>query len=300
MGEGNEKNILEKAIRRHGTGLAMQVSCVSIVINVVLSAFKVGAGILSHSGAMISDGIHSASDVFSTLIVMAGITMASRKSDREHPYGHERMECVAALLLSAVLFATGIAIGVSAVETIGSGPEKGGVIPGTLALGAAVISIVVKEWMFWYTRAAARKLKSGALMADAWHHRSDALSSVGALIGILGARMGMPVMDPLASFIICIFIVKAALDVFRDSMDKMVDKACDDETVRSIEQAVLDTRGVERVGSMKTRLFGSRIYVDLEIEADKSLMLEQASARAWRGRKISLTEKRLLAILNIR
>ncbi|ANU45368.1 cation transporter [Enterocloster clostridioformis] len=276
MGEGNEKNILEKEIRRHGTGLAMQVSCVSIVINVVLSAFKVGAGILSHSGAMISDGIHSASDVFSTLIVMAGITMASMKSDREHPYGHERMECVAALLLSAVLFATGIAIGVSAVETIGSGPEKGGVIPGTLALGAAVISIVVKEWMFWYTRAAARKLKSGALMADAWHHRSDALSSVGALIGILGARMGMPVMDPLASFIICIFIVKAALDVFRDSMDKMVDKACDDETVRSIEQAVLDTRGVERVGSMKTRLFGSRIYVDLEIEADKSLMLEQA------------------------
>lgn len=276
MGEGNEKNILEKAIRRHGTGLAMQVSCVSIVINVVLSAFKVGVGILSHSGAMISDGIHSASDVFSTLIVMAGIAMASRKSDREHPYGHERMECVAALLLSAVLFATGIAIGVSAVETIGSGPEKGGVIPGTLALGAAVISIVVKEWMFWYTRAAARKLKSGALMADAWHHRSDALSSVGALIGILGARMGMPVMDPLASFIICIFIVKAALDVFRDSMDKMVDKACDDETVRSIEQAVLDTRGVERVGSMKTRLFGSRIYVDLEIEADKSLMLEQA------------------------
>ena len=241
MGEGNEKNILEKEIGRHGTGLAMQVSCVSIVINVVLSAFKVGAGILSHSGAMISDGIHSASDVFSTLIVMAGIAMASRKSDREHPYGHERMECVAALLLSAVLFATGIAIGVSAVETIGSGPEKGRVIPGTLALGAAVISIVVKEWMFWYTRAAARKLKSGALMADAWHHRSDALSSVGALIGILGARMGMPVMDPLASFIICIFIVKAALDVFRDSMDKMVDKACDDETVRSIEQAVLDT-----------------------------------------------------------
>ena len=113
-------------------------------------------------------------------------------------------------------------------------------------------------------------------MAAAWHHRSDALSSVGAFIGILGARMGVPVMDPLASFVICIFIVKAALDVFRDSMDKMVDKACDEETVRSIEQAALDTRGVERVGSMKTRLFGSRIYVDLEIEADKSLMLEQA------------------------
>ena len=259
-----------------GTGLAMQVSCVSIGINVVLSVFKVGAGILAHSGAMISDGVHTASDVFSTFIVMAGITMASRKSDREHPYGHERMECVAALLLSAVLFATGIAIGVSAVESIGSGQEKIRAVPGVLALGAAVISIVVKEWMFWYTRAAARKLKSGALMADAWHHRSDALSSVGAFIGILGARMGMPVMDPLASFIICIFIVKAALDVFRDSMDKMVDKACDEETVKDIERVVLDIRGVECVVSMKTRLFGSRIYVDLEIEADKSLMLEQA------------------------
>lgn len=276
MREGNEQKVSGKKIRSHGAGLAMRVSCVSIAINVVLSVFKVGAGILAHSGAMISDGVHSASDVFSTLIVMAGITMASRKSDKEHPYGHERMECVAALLLSAVLFATGIAIGVSAVETIGSGPEGSRNVPGMLALGAAVISIVVKEWMFWYTRAAARKLKSGALMADAWHHRSDALSSVGAFIGILGARMGVPVMDPLASFVICIFIVKAALDVFRDSMDKMVDKACDEETVRSIEQAALDTRGVERVGSMKTRLFGSRIYVDLEIEADKSLMLEQA------------------------
>ena len=264
-----QKNVTDQRI-------AMRVSANSIAANVVLSAFKLFAGIVAHSGAMVSDAVHSASDVFSTVIVIIGFRISGKASDEKHPYGHERMECVAALLLSAVLFATGIAIGVSAVETIGSGPEKGRVIPGTLALGAAVISIVVKEWMFWYTRAAARKLKSGALMADAWHHRSDALSSVGAFIGILGARMGVPVMDPLASFVICIFIVKAALDVFRDSMDKMVDKACDDETVRSIEQAVLDTRGVERVGSMKTRLFGSRIYVDLEIEADKSLMLEQA------------------------
>ena len=145
MGEGNEQKVSGKKIRSHGAGLAMRVSCVSIAINVVLSVFKVGAGILAHSGAMISDGVHSASDVFSTLIVMAGITMASRKSDKEHPYGHERMECVAALLLSAVLFATGIAIGVSAVETIGSGTEGSRNVPGMLALGAAVISIVVKD-----------------------------------------------------------------------------------------------------------------------------------------------------------
>ena len=282
MGEGNEQKVSGKKIRSHGAGLAMRVSCVSIAINVVLSVFKVGAGILAHSGAMISDGVHSASDVFSTLIVMAGITMASRKSDKEHPYGHERMECVAALLLSAVLFATGIAIGVSAVETIGSGTEGSRNVPGMLALGAAVISIVVKEWMFWYTRAAARKIDSQALMADAWHHRSDALSSVGALVGIAGARMGIAVLDPVASLVICIFIVKAAAGIFRDAVDRMVDKSCDDGTVEAMRRTALGTEPVLGVDDIRTRMFGPRVYVDIEISADPSLRLDQAHGIAHR------------------
>ena len=282
MGEGNEQKVSGKKIRSHGAGLAMRVSCVSIAINVVLSVFKVGAGILAHSGAMISDGVHSASDVFSTLIVMAGITMASRKSDKEHPYGHERMECVAALLLSAVLFATGIAIGVSAVETIGSGTEESRSVPGMLALGAAVISIVVKEWMFWYTRAAARKIDSQALMADAWHHRSDALSSVGALVGIAGARMGIAVLDPVASLVICIFIVKAAAGIFRDAVDRMVDKSCDDGTVEAMRRTALGTEPVLGVDDIRTRMFGPRVYVDIEISADPSLRLDQAHGIAHR------------------
>lgn len=262
--------------RRSGRELAMHVSYVSIGINAVLSAFKLAAGIMAHSGAMISDGVHSASDVFSTFIVIAGVTMASRQSDKEHPYGHERMECAAALVLSAVLFATGIAIGVGAVESMGAGLKKGGPVPGSLALKAAVISMAVKEWMYWYTRAAARRIHSGALMADAWHHRSDALSSVGAFAGILGARLGAPFMDPLASFVICIFIGKAALDIFKDSMDKMVDKACDEDMARSMETAALGVSGVEQVDAMKTRLFGSKVYVDIEVGADKSISLEQA------------------------
>ena len=282
MGEGNEQKVSGKKIRSHGAGLAMRVSCVSIAINVVLSVFKVGAGILAHSGAMISDGVHSASDVFSTLIVMAGITMASRKSDKEHPYGHERMECVAALLLSAVLFATGIAIGVSAVETIGSGTEGSRNVPGMLALGAAVISIVVKEWMFWYTRAAARKLKSGALMADAWHHRSDALSSIGSFAGILGARLGLPILDPLASVGICLFILKAAWDIFRDAIGKMTDHSCDDVTVAKLQELILKQEGVLGIDDLKTRLFGDRIYVDIEIRADGNKTLTEAHAIAQR------------------
>ena len=203
----------------------MYVSRVSIAINLVLSAFKLFAGVAAHSGAMISDGIHTASDVLSTLIVMAGVAMADRQSDKEHPYGHERMECVAAVLLAAVLFATGAGVGIEAVKTVVVQSAGGLAVPGRLALIAAVVSIVVKEWMYWYTRAAARKIDSQALMADAWHHRSDALSSVGALVGIAGARMGIAVLDPVASLVICIFIVKAAAGIFRDAVDRMVDKS---------------------------------------------------------------------------
>ena len=159
---------------RSGRQTAMYVSRVSIAINLVLSAFKLFAGVAAHSGAMISDGIHTASDVLSTLIVMAGVAMADRQSDKEHPYGHERMECVAAVLLAAVLFATGAGVGIEAVKTVVVQSAGGLAVPGRLALIAAVVSIVVKEWMYWYTRAAARKIDSQALMADAWHHRSDA------------------------------------------------------------------------------------------------------------------------------
>ena len=203
---------------------AMKISMVSIVGNILLSLFKALAGIVANSGAMISDAIHSASDVFSTIVVIIGIRLSGKESDKEHPYGHERMECVAAILLATILAATGLFIGWSAVEKITVQDDS------ALALVAAVVSIAVKEAMFWYTRAGAKKIDSGALMADAWHHRSDALSSIGALVGIAGARMGYPILDAIASLVICIFIEKAAIDIFKDAINKMVDKACDDET----------------------------------------------------------------------
>lgn len=209
---------------------AVRVSMVSIIGNAVLSAFKVLAGFIAHSGAMISDGVHSASDVFSSVIVIIGVKLSAKKSDKEHPYGHERMECVAAIILAAVLLVTGLFIGDSALGKLIGGKYDSLEMPGILALIAAVISIVVKEGMFWYTRYYAKLLDSGAVMADAWHHRSDALSSIGALIGIAGARMGMPVLDPIATFVICLFILKAAYDIFKDAVDKMVDHSCDDKT----------------------------------------------------------------------
>ncbi|WP_349947993.1 cation diffusion facilitator family transporter [Lacrimispora sp. BS-2] len=276
MGGTDMERIKKRKKERDSIGIAMHVSMVTIVINLLLSIFKMAAGILAHSGAMISDAVHSASDVLSTVAVMIGVNIAGKKSDKEHPYGHDRMECVAAIILSAMLMATGIVIGVSGAKKIMAGNVEGAVVPGLFALVAAVLSIAAKEWMYWYTRAAAKKIHSGAVMADAWHHRSDALSSVGAMIGIAGARLGCPVLDSVASVVICIFIGKAAVDVFRDAMDKMVDKACDDETVQKMKEAAMAVIGVKQIDDIRTRMFGAKVYVDIEIAAKGNLVLVES------------------------
>ncbi len=264
-----ERQIIEEQNQK----TAMHVSAVSIAVNLLLSAGKLLAGIFGRSGAMISDAVHSASDVFSTFIVIIGVRISAKKSDTHHPYGHERMECVASVILATILLATGLGIGLGGLRTILGGDYGQLAVPGVLALAAAVISIGVKEWMYWYTRAAAKKINSGALMADAWHHRSDSLSSIGALVGIAGARMGYPVMDPAASMVISVFIAKAAYEIFMDAVDKMVDRACDRETEDQIRRIVLGQEGVLGIDRLMTRLFGARIYVDMEIAADGSRTL---------------------------
>ena len=259
---------------------AMKISMVSIVGNILLSLFKALAGIVANSGAMISDAIHSASDVFSTIVVIIGIRLSGKESDKEHPYGHERMECVAAILLATILAATGLFIGWSAVEKITVQDDSALAVPGILALVAAVVSIAVKEAMFWYTRAGAKKIDSVSLKAEAWHHRSDALSSIGALVGIAGARMGYPILDAIASLVICIFIEKAAIDIFKDAINKMVDKACDDETEHEMYECVMKNESVRGVDLLRTRTFGNKIYVDIEIRVDGKLTLWEAHAIA--------------------
>lgn len=255
---------------------AMRVSFVSIIWNVVLSLGKLLAGFFGHSGAMISDAVHSASDVFSTVIVMIGVKISAKESDQDHPYGHERLECVAAIVLATVLAVTGLGIGYNAILKFADGSYRNIAVPSTLALAAAVLSIVVKEAMFWYTRAYAKKIDSPALMADAWHHRSDAMSSVGAFIGILFSRNGFPFMDIVASLVICLFIAKAAYDIFKDAVDKMVDKACDAKTEEEMRDCALAIDGVEGVDLLNTRMFANKIYVDMEICVDGEIKLARA------------------------
>lgn len=256
--------------------VANKVALITIIENAVLSILKLLAGVFAHSSAMISDAIHSASDVFSTIVVIIGIKLASKEPDKEHPYGHERLECVAAILLSVVLFITGLGIGVKALNNIISGNYSELEAPGILALIAAIVSIAVKEGMYWYTRYYAKKIDSSALMADAWHHRSDAFSSIGALVGIAGARLGFPIMDSVASLVIFVFIAKAAFDIFMDAMNKMVDHSCDEETEKAIYDCVMANGQVMGIDLLHTRVFGSKIYVDVEIRADGSYTLREA------------------------
>lgn len=256
--------------------LTIQVSRISILINILLVAIKFVAGVVAHSGAMVADAVHSASDVFGSFLVIIGANVSGKAADREHPYGHERMECVISIILADILLLVGFGIGSSGLKKILFSSDYTLAVPGQLALLAAVISIVVKEGLFWYTRFAAKKINSVSLMAEAWHHRSDALSSVGSFIGILGARLGYPVMDPIASVVIAVFILKVSLDIFKETFDRMVDHSCGSETETAMRQLILSCDGVEALDLLRTRLFGSKMYVEVEIKADRNLPLYQA------------------------
>ena len=258
-----------------------RLSRVGIFGNILLAAFKLFAGIFGKSGAMVSDAVHSLSDVFATLIAWIGVRLSRRAEDAEHPYGHERLECVASLLLGLILAGTGIGIGWSGIRELSG--EGGSIeIPTLLPLIAAVISIVVKEGMYRYTMHYAKALDSAAFKADAWHHRSDAISSVGSFIGIGLAKLGLPFMDPVASIIICLLILKVAFDISRDAVYKMLDTSCDNIFEQRLRTFIGSQDGVGRIDLLRTRQFGNRIYVDLEIAVKPDISLRDAHGIAER------------------
>lgn len=259
-----------------------QVSAVGIFGNVLLVIFKLFAGIIGNSAAMVSDAVHSASDVVATLVAFIGVRASKKEADSKHPYGHERIECVASLILGSILFMTGIGIGIASIKKIILGQSDGIESPKEIALIAAIISIATKEVMFRYTRAVAKKLNSDAFMADAWHHRSDAFSSIGSLIGIGAAMLGFKIMDPIAGLIICIFIFKIAFDVIMVAISKMLDTSCGKEYEDKMTNFISAQDGVIGVDLLRTRTFGNKIYVDAEISVDGDLRLKEAHSIAER------------------
>jgi len=255
---------------------SMKVSFISILINILLSGFKFIAGIIGSSSAMISDAVHSLSDVLSTIIVIIGIKFSNRESDKTHQYGHERFESIATLFLSFILLVTALTIGYNGILKILKGINGNIKVPTMIALIASIISIITKEWMYQFTKNVATKVNSSALLADAWHHRSDALSSIGSLIGITFSILGFPILDKIASLIICLFIFKVGYDILKDSIEKLVDKSCDEKLINEMRDLILKTDGVLNLDLIKTRLFGTKIFVDVEISADKNLTLEMS------------------------
>lgn len=267
------------------TAIIRNLSLVSVIGNAILSGFKMFAGIVGNSGAMISDAIHSFSDVLTTLIAWIGVKVSKRDADNTHPYGHERLECVASLILGLILMATGIGVGKVGVENILSGNYETLTIPSSIALVAAIVSIIGKEAMYWYTRYYAKLINSAAFLADAWHHRSDAFSSIGSLIGIAGAMLGFPVMDSVASVVICIFIMKVAYDISKDALVKMLDTSCGEDYEKNLMEDILAQEDVLGVDMLRSRMFGNKVYIDLEISVDGDKSLWEAHEVAERVHK---------------
>jgi len=253
--------------------IAKKVTYVSIIGNIFLSIIKVLAGIIGNSSAIMVDGVHSLSDVFSSIVAFLGVKFSSKEEDEDHQYGHEKFELVASKILSIVLIITGSLIAYESIQNIINENFNS---PKIIAIYAAIISIIFKEWMYRYTMNAAIKIESTGLKADAWHHRSDSLSSIAALIGIAGAMKGILILEPIASILISVFIIKIGVEIYIESVNGLIDKAAPSEIVESIKKAVLDVGGVIEIDLLKTRQHSNKIYVDIEIAADGKISLNES------------------------
>lgn len=262
---------------KHSAGLGnykegIVLSLWTLALNFLLGSVKLAAGLWGRSSAMVADAAHSYSDCASTVAVIAGLKMASKSADDDHPYGHEKYELIFANILSILLGLTAVKIGYDALMVIAHGSYQ---VPGLAPLLAAVFSVAVKEVMYRLTLRKAKKIGSVAMEADAWHHRSDALSSIGAFVGILGARLGLPVLDPVTGLLVSILVLKVAIDLYRKSVSGLVDSSTDAETVARIQQLLADIDGIEEVNSLKTRVFGASAYADVTIKVDGALTVEE-------------------------
>lgn len=263
--------------------LGLKTSIVTIIINVLLSIIKVVAGIIGKSSAMLADGVHTLSDVLTTVVVLIGLKVSSKEPDEDHPYGHEKYELIFAKILSIFLSLTGFFIGYNGLKALINGNIA---TPGRIALLAALISIIAKEIMYRYTSKVAKKIKSFSMEADAWHHRSDVLSSIGTFIGIFGARLGLSILDPITAIIVSILIIKVGVDLYLKSIRGLVDESARDETVEKIEHIILSVKEVKNITDLKTRVSGNRIYVDVNITVDANMTVEEGHDIAERVHKL--------------
>lgn len=260
------------------TSKIKKVTLQGSVINFLLTAGKIVAGIVGQSSAMIADGVHSLSDFITDVIVIAFIRISGKERDSSHHYGHGKFETFAAMLISIALMMVGIGILISGAGKI-IGSLKGEPIdkPGYIALYAALISILSKEGLYWYTKIEGKRLNSQAMIANAWHHRSDAFSSIGTALGISGAILlgeGWRILDPIAGIIVSLFILKIAWDIAKPSINELLDSSLPESIQKELIDIVTKTDGVQQFHNLRTRRIGEAISVEVHIKVDKKLTVE--------------------------
>lgn len=257
-----------------------RVTLLGSVVNLLLLVFKFVAGVLGHSAAMIADAVHSLSDFVTDLIVIVFVKISSKPEDADHAYGHGKYETLASCIIGLALIVVGVMMGYNAVvkivDVVRNGTELAS--PGIIALAAAVLSIVLKEWMFHITRKVAREVDSPAVEANAWHHRSDALSSVGTAIGIGGAVLlgsKWAVLDPIAALVVSVFIVVQAAKILSDAIGQLMEKSLPRDVEQRICEIVYEEEGTSDIHHLRTRKIGSQISIELHVRMNGYLTLRE-------------------------
>jgi cation diffusion facilitator family transporter len=259
-----------------------KVSFISILVNSLLSIAKVFVGFSYHSKVLIADGLHSVSDIASTIVVLISIKLSQTPADEKHPYGHGKAESIGTAILGFMLISSGVFLVRDAATTIISGNLR---IPGKIALWVAVISIISKEVLYQYTVKIGRKIKSKGLIADAHHHRSDAFSSLAALIGIAGARLGLPILDPIFALVVAVFIAKIGIDILKDAIHELMDGVMDEEKISEFREKAFQVKGVKKVEDIKLRPYGPKYYIDLSVSVDDELSVAKGHEVAVKVRE---------------
>ena len=257
-----------------------RVTLIGSIVNLLLSVIKIIAGIVGKSGAMIADGIHSLSDLASDIVVLIFVPIAGRAKDKNHQYGHGKFETLATLVVSLILMFVAIRLVTNSTKSIISA-LSGNILPkpGYIALAAAIISIVSKEILYQYTALVARRTNSSVCRANAWHHRSDALSSIGSLVGIGGAVIlgnRWTILDPVAAVIIGLMILFVAIKMAKAPIEELMEKSLDEETEKEICNVILATEGVQNMHNLKTRRNGQSKIIDCHIRVKRTISIVEA------------------------
>ena len=257
-----------------------RTTIVGSVVNLALVVCKFVAGFLGRSTAVVADAVHSLSDLLTDIVVMVFVRISGKPADEDHDYGHGKYETLATAIIGIALFAVGVGILVESIEKVVA-VVNGDVLPrpSTIAVVVTVVSVIWKEMLYWYTIAMGRKYNSQAVIANAWHHRSDAFSSIGVLIGIVGAMVlgdKWSVLDPIAAAVVSVFIVKVAIDLVKPCVDELLERSLPSEVEQQIEQIILSVEGVTSPHHLRTRRIGNNYAIEVHIRMDGNLTLHEA------------------------